>query len=302
MIAAAPAPEGTTMTTTSALVLGGGGPVGIAWEAGLLTGLARHGADPARADLVLGTSAGSVVGATLTSGGDLAALPHRMGGPPADAPAAAPDLAPLMAIMADTGADPDTTVRRVIDFALTASTGAEADWVGLPLFASFADVPWPTAFACTVIDTESAMVRTLSIADGVPLPSALAASCAVPGMFPPVTIDGVRYVDGGMRSGTNHALAAGHQHVVVVSCFPLDAPSPGARQGLADLADLRSAGSEVLVIEPGPEFTGISENGAALMDGSRTGAAYEAGVRQGDAELAERVAAAGLGRGSARPA
>src|SRR3954469_20838387 len=100
MIAAAPAPEGTTMTTTSALVLGGGGPVGIAWEAGLLTGLARHGADPARADLVVGTSAGSVVGAPLPYGGDPAALPHRMGGGPrADAPAAAPDLAPLMAIM-----------------------------------------------------------------------------------------------------------------------------------------------------------------------------------------------------------
>src|SRR4051794_37096025 len=110
MIAAAPTPEGTTMTTTSALVLGGGGPVGIAWEAGLLTGLARHGADPARAARVLGTWAGSVGGAALTAGGDRAELPHRMGGPRADAPAAARDLAPLMAIMADTGADPDTTV------------------------------------------------------------------------------------------------------------------------------------------------------------------------------------------------
>jgi NTE family protein len=283
------------MTSTTALVLGGGGPVGIAWEAGLLTGLIGNGADPARADLVLGTSAGSVVGATLTSGGDLEALPRGLGRPRADAPAAAADLAPLMAIMADTGGDPDTTLRRVIDYALTAPTGDEADWVGLPLFTAFADVPWPTAYSCTVIDTRTAQVRALSVADGLALPAALAASCAVPGMFPPVTIDGVRYVDGGMRSGTNHALATGHQHVVVVSCFPLDAPTPGARQGLADLQRLRDAGSTVVTVEPGPEFLELSANGAALMDGSRAGAAFDAGVRQGDAELAERVAAAGLG-------
>jgi NTE family protein len=287
----------TPATPTSALVLGGGGPVGIAWEAGLLTGLARHGADPAGADLVLGTSAGSVVGATLTTGGDLEALPHRLGGPRADAPAAAADMAPLMALMTDTGADPDTTLRRVIDFALSAPAGAEDDWVGLPLFAAFADVAWPAAFACTVIGTDSARLRMLGAADGVGLPSALAASCAVPGLFPPVTIDGERYVDGGMRSGTNHALAAGHRHVVVVSCFPLDTPTPGARQGLADLDRLRDTGSEVVVVEPGPEFLRISANGAALMDGSRAGAAYDAGLRQGDGALAERVAA-----GLARPA
>ena len=58
---------------TRALVLGGGGPVGIGWEAGLLVGLARNGLDLRKADAVVGTSAGSVVGFTLASGGDLAA-------------------------------------------------------------------------------------------------------------------------------------------------------------------------------------------------------------------------------------
>jgi NTE family protein len=284
------------VTATSALVLGGGGPVGIAWEAGLLTGLVRGGADPARADLVLGTSAGSVVGATLASGGDLTELPHRLGGGPrADAPTTTADLSPLLALMADTTSDPETTLRKILDYALSAPTGAEADWVGLPLFAAFAGTTWPTAFSCTAIDTRDGTLRALSAADDVPLDRGLAASCAVPGMFPTVTIDDVRYVDGGMRSGTNHALATGHKRIVVVSCFPLDAPTPGARQGLADLADLRAAGSEVLVIEPNAQFLEVSANGAALMDGSRAGAAFDAGVRQGDAKLAEEVAAAGLG-------
>jgi NTE family protein len=283
------------VTSTSALVLGGGGPVGIAWEAGLLAGLAQHGADPARADLVLGTSAGSVVGATLASGADLTALPHRLGGRPTDAPAAAADMAPLMALMAEAETDPEGALRRMIDLGLSAPADAEAGWVGLPLFTGFADVPWPAAFSCTVIDTRTALVRALSAADGVALPAALAASCAVPGVFPPVTINGVRYVDGGMRSATNHALATDHRHVVVVSCFPMDVPTAGARQGLADLDRLRSSGSEVLVVEPGAEFMEVSANGTALMDGSRAGDAYEVGVRQGDAELAKQFVAAGLG-------
>ena len=55
----------------TALVLGGGGITGIAWEIGLLAGLADAGVDLAGADLVVGTSAGSVVGAQLATGEDL---------------------------------------------------------------------------------------------------------------------------------------------------------------------------------------------------------------------------------------
>ena len=54
--------------TTKALVLGGGGPVGIAWETGLLAGLAEGGIDLSHADYILGTSAGAFVGAQLAMG------------------------------------------------------------------------------------------------------------------------------------------------------------------------------------------------------------------------------------------
>lgn len=53
---------------TRALVLGGGGPVGIAWESGLVAGLAEEGIDAGQADLIVGTSAGSAVGAQLAMG------------------------------------------------------------------------------------------------------------------------------------------------------------------------------------------------------------------------------------------
>ncbi|MBM3141309.1 MAG: patatin-like phospholipase family protein, partial [Chloroflexi bacterium] len=53
---------------TRAVVLGGGGTVGIAWQSGLMAGLERGGVRPGDADLIVGTSAGSVVGAQLALG------------------------------------------------------------------------------------------------------------------------------------------------------------------------------------------------------------------------------------------
>lgn len=52
----------------TALVLGGGGITGIAWEIGILAGVARAGVDLTDAEVVVGTSAGSVVGAQVTNG------------------------------------------------------------------------------------------------------------------------------------------------------------------------------------------------------------------------------------------
>jgi NTE family protein len=66
----------------TALVLGGGGITGIAWEIGLLAGLADAGIDLTGADLVVGTSAGSVVGAQVTSGAELPAMYERQLEPP----------------------------------------------------------------------------------------------------------------------------------------------------------------------------------------------------------------------------
>jgi NTE family protein len=54
----------------------------------------------------------------------------------------------------------------------------------------------------------------------VPLVHAVAASCAVPGVYPPVTIDGHRYVDGGMRSAANADLAEGYDRLVVLAPIP----------------------------------------------------------------------------------
>jgi NTE family protein len=64
---------------------------------------------------------------------------------------------------------------------------------------------------------------------GVDLVDAVAASCAVPGVWPPVTIGDRRYVDGGVRSSTNADLAAGCDRVLVVLPAPKDQPDPFSR-------------------------------------------------------------------------
>src|SRR3954469_15638126 len=69
--------DGAMSDQRTALVLGGGGITGIAWEIGLLAGLAEAGTDLSGADLVVGTSAGSVVGAQITSGEDVEAMYQR---------------------------------------------------------------------------------------------------------------------------------------------------------------------------------------------------------------------------------
>ena len=83
-----------------ALVLGGGGVVGVAWESGLVHGLAEGGVDLRRADLIVGTSAGSAVGTRIAAGhppeelsqpprstesdGEPADMPRNEDGPDAD--------------------------------------------------------------------------------------------------------------------------------------------------------------------------------------------------------------------------
>jgi len=283
---------------TTALVLGGGGPLGIAWQAGLLTGIGRRGIDLSRADLVLGTSAGSVVGAALATGGDLTALPQQVSGPLPAASASATELGLAMALAAQI-TDPATAVERAIAYALGAATVEEADFLGLPLFTAFFGTPWPAAFRCTAIDTRAQRLHVWDAAAGVGLPPALAASCAVPGLFPPITVQDSRYLDGGVLSVLNATLAAGHQHVIAVSCLPLTAhdttgkPTPTAQRQLAEIDQLRAGGSEVVLIEPGLEFLTISEWGADVMNTARAADAYEAGLHQADDTLFRRLSATG---------
>lgn len=288
---------------TRAIVLGGGGPVGIGWEAGLLVGLAKAGVDASRADAVVGTSAGSVVGFTLASGGDLTEAIALVAAANADdslsadpgttAEQAAADLQLLMAAVAEAAVNPgqaDEIRARLGKQALAAETVSEERW--LATFGTFAGAAWPTGFSCIAVDTATGRFQVWREDSGVDVEHALASSCSVPGIFPPVSIGGSRWMDGGVRDMVNADVAAGHDVVLVVSCTLLDLPPElstpeidamfGATR--AQLDALRDGGSKVETIVPGAEMLEISGWGLELMNFTRAAAAYDAGVRQGEAE------------------
>jgi NTE family protein len=210
-----------------ALVLGGGGITGIAWEIGVLAGLAEAGVDLTGADLVVGTSAGSVVGAQLTSGADLEALFARQLEPPTGEQAARMTRSALLryGLAALRSRRDDVGFRRRIGAlalaaeraGLTPTEQERLDVIGSRLVSR----EWPDRdLRITAVDAQSGEFRVLDRTSGVPLLQAVAASCAVPGVYPPVTIDGRRYVDGGMRSAANADLAEGHDRVVVLAPIP----------------------------------------------------------------------------------
>lgn len=285
-----------------ALVLGGGGPVGIAWESGIVAGLAEHGIALAEADLVIGTSAGSVVGSQLALGRSpqsllAAQLASREAGDAASSPASSPapnaeamlKLMELMEGAASGGQSSQDALAEIGAFALAADTMSEQAWLAtFGRVGGLGNDSWPaTPFMCTAVDAEDGSFVTWDRDSGVALGRAVASSCTVPGFFPPVTINGRRYIDGGMRSATNADLAKGYDRVLVVA-VTVGSRAPGnmaevSKQRLdAELATLRDAGCQVELIVP--DEASSEAFGVNLMDPSRRPASAEAGLEQGRRE------------------
>jgi len=286
--------------TKRALVLGGGGPVGIGWESGIVSGLMGGGVDLSQADLIVGTSAGSFVGANLAMGHNVAHLAEkfiteRQEPVPAGQPAVRPpDLSILIGKLQEavSGVRPAKEVRAEIGaWALTASTSSEQDFItslggwlsGLP------ENAWPVRpYACTAVDAVDGSFVVWDQEAGVGLARAVASSCSVPGVFPPITIRGRRYIDGGMRSSTNADVAKGYDKVLVIA-VTVRIPDPIMAERFSkplekELNILRECSAQVEVIMP--DAASLDAFGMNLMDRSRRPAAAKAGLSQGQAGAA----------------
>ena len=285
--------------TTRAVVLGGGGPVGIAWETGLAAGLERAGVPLRDADLFVGTSAGSVVGALLALGkspDELIAMYESIND--SSHPSQKPiDFAALMQqfIQMFTSGEPTEKLQADMGaFALKADTISEDEWLDtFRRMPGMAGGAWPERpFVCTAVDAASGAFVTWNRDARVPLDLAVASSCSVPGIYPPVTINGRRYIDGGVRSATNADLARGYDVVLLVSVtMPGISALPAVAEAMqrqldGEVAALREGGSRAEVIVPDEAST--QSFGMNLMDFERWKPVAEAGARQGAAE-AERL-------------
>ncbi len=275
------------MSTT--VVLSGGGPLAVAWECGLAAGLAQAGAAFTAVDLILGTSAGAIVGAQLAAGRDPAAMADMIiaesnGVPPPGAmlqyPIAALMKLPDLFALSHSG---EAGRREVGSYALAAATSeSEVAYVDRMRLSIGTDA-WPAQpLGVVAVDVEDGTPRVLRRESGSSVAAAVAASCCLPGLSPPVTISGRRYMDGGLQSTANADLAAGAQSILIV-CFHPPGP-PGerirARTG-AQVEALKKAGARVCVIYPDEACQAAI--GARPMDVTRRPEVARAGLAQGAA-------------------
>lgn len=256
------------------LVLGGGGVRGASWMMGALHGLATEtGWDPATADLVVGTSAGAVVGALTVAG----ARPWD---------ALAPDREDLLrALLEAADFRPELTLRSLwpgspplVGRALRAGPAHAMKAVAgaLPEGSVSTDpivrlvrertAGWPPGDRLWIVATDFETGERVAFGRrGSPetdLATAVAASCAIPGFYRPVRAGGRRYVDGGVHTGANLDLVAGEALDIVICLNPLSSrprAAPGVywpvrtllhQQLVPQIRAVERSGARLVVLEP----------------------------------------------------
>ena len=290
--------EAMSSTTNRSLVLGGGGLVGIAWLVGVASGLADGGIDligDQAPDTIVGTSAGSIVGALLARRQPLGELRElSLDNETAKTAQEALSEIDLMALVegfdlwAKLEDNQPASLVPVGQFASKAKTIDEASFLK-----SFSETTiggsWPSdGYRCAAVDVDTGALRAFASTDGVELSRAVAASCSVPGIFPPITVGTSRYTDGGLRSGTNADLVTGSTTVLILAPMgsvkndPLDVASKRLLD--AEVAALEAAGSLVTVMLPDDETnTATMISPLARMEPTARQPALDHGIRQGRA-------------------
>jgi NTE family protein len=306
--------------TSVGLVLGAGGIVGAAYHAGVLTALAEAGFDAREASIIVGTSAGSGVGATLRAGfppidlaprtlggpisAEAAAIVGRTGGPPTIAmrprPLSRPPVPSSPGLLFRSWSRPAKALVGMLP------TGTiPTDVIGERIALLYGDVRWPARplWICAVdLDSGDRIVFGRDPLD-VPVGIAVQASSSIPGFFRPVVHGGRRYVDGGVHSPTNADLVSAESLDLVVIVSPMSVTRTGASRPSARtlhsrrLADevkaLRAVGTDVLTFQPTPGDVVVM--GRNAMDASRRERTTEMALettrrRLADASVAARLA------------
>jgi NTE family protein len=326
------------------LVLGAGGVAGAAYLAGALAAIEHdYGLDPRAADVIVGTSAGAFVGALLRRGVPAADLAAWTVDAPLSPPGAAvtrdvvrpafdpiglrtflrPPRAPhLAAIVAGLRRPHRLDPWRVL---MTHVADGERD---LAAHTEFLGPRWPSSPLYLNAVRRRDGRRVVFGRDAMPrdgLGRAVAASCAVPGYFAPVPVDGERFLDGGVKSSTNADVLAVNGRQPAATSAPSKAAGKGAarrprlelvlvvapmashgatprlgldaalrqrvrRQIAAELAPLRAEGTRTLVLAPGPETRALI--GLDFMEDRREIVA--AALLETGARLRDRDAVAAL--------
>ena len=297
-------PASAKNASSRALVLGGGGSAGNAWEIGVIAGLFDAGLDVTEADLIIGTSAGSTAAAQIASATQptellaniLAAGPQPRTGPIGSdrgrVPRPAADHMERTSAIIAAAKDPADMRRRMGAAALemdAASDGsAQTQWRAV-VAARLPSQSWPQRpMFIVAVNADTGEPVVFDRYSGVDLVDAVAASTANGFGVPPYSIGGNRYINGGYRRNENADLAAGYGWVLVLSPFGGRSlhPLEWGMHLAAQLDELRARGSRVETIFPDSNSEHMF--GANAMDLSLRPPAARAGYNQGGA-LAEQL-------------
>jgi NTE family protein len=296
-----PATPNPPLVSERALVLGGGGSAGNAWEIGVIAGLFEAGLDVTEADLIIGTSAGATAAAQITAASPtellaaiLAAAPQPGTGPlgPAAGRAPAGSVADHMersSRIIAASEDAADMRRRMGAAALAMDAAVDGSWAARWRATVAARLPsqqWPErTILITAVDAVTGEPVVFDRDSGVDLVDAVAASTSA---SLPHSIGDSRYIDGGYRRNENADLAAGYGRVLVLSPFGgrTRHPMEWGMQLSAQVDELRAGGSSVETIFPdGPSLDAFGVN---VMDLSTRPPAARAGYHQGRA-LADQL-------------
>lgn len=291
------------------LVLGGGGILGAAWMVGALKAVEElHGFDPRSFDYVVGTSAGSVLSALLGAGVSVEQMiAHQRGETITDGPLAGyswsyekatgghrPALPKLIgpgsgklirrSLIGGARKMPPTAVLSA--FMPTGKGSLERVGHLVDAFTPYGEwSPHPNVWLVALdYDSGQRVAFGHHSAPTAALSDAVQASCAIPGWFRPVDINGRTYIDGGAWSATSADLLAnlGLDEVYVLApmlSFAMDQPNSVlgrmerrwrvqvTKRCLHEVGKLRSGGTSVIVLGPGPDD--LEALGANVMDNTR---------------------------------
>ena len=263
-------------TPRFALVLGAGGTAGEAFHRGVLRALHETGLDPRSAAIVVGTSAGSIVAASIRRRQRPSPL-HPVGEPAR--PPRLRDRATALAAYRR----PRQALNALLLSPEFVNGRTSAHFIAEALRDRHGE-QWPTAPLWIVAVRRADGRRTVFGRPGEPVTdvgSAVAASCAIPAYFSAIEIDGTAYVDGGVHSPTNADLLSSQDLDLVVISSPMSVQPRAVRRPRVDLPlrllfhrylreevwALRRSGDTVVAIEPDDAMLHLT--GLNMMHGRR---------------------------------
>lgn len=288
-----------------AVALGGGGEWFVAWMVGYANGLLQAGVDLAKADVSIGTSAGSMVGAAI-KGGRLAELTEtlqQLGSNPAAAnkelniSAGAPSQERASTVMGQTDQITPATLQEIGRAAMAAHNAPDDRYVA-SVQGVLGLTEWPTGHYTTSTDCYTGESLIASSTSGVTIAQACAASSSLPGVNGPTWQGDRLCMDGGVSTSSTHAqMLEGAKTILIVAMFDFKAnppqhvnPSFGIAErvnpGTAEreAAFLQSKGSTVHVTIANPDPT------TNFMDAATIGPAIKDGMVRGKADASTLAA------------